>query len=410
MAALKPSSGRGVSWREKETLDLIEFWGEEKVQEALLLCHRNIDVFERISEQMVARGHARTALECRTKTKALRQEYKRVAAHNGRSGNAPATCPFYAQLARIFRGDASIRPQRVARSLNLQSVSNADPLGEDLSNHGVPAPWEGSEELFTHPMVTLHLQAVPASTPNDSGLAQVSAEKGSVKGEGDFTLISNVQGSSTEQETSIGEAPPMAMTDPEDENATDDPDLTQVEEFPEVTGQGAEDPQGDLNNPPAVEQPQVPTAQLSPATRLEKARTRTRRVSVLTNVAERMLSQAQREEQNNRKERGEILEATSHWRAAMESETRWHEDIIREAREDRRAFIEAQSQNMEGLNRAVGALSSLTELFVREQRAGPVAETSQNANSKTRDNDHDKAPLRKRARIIKKRERYDPSL
>ncbi|XP_054838129.1 uncharacterized protein LOC129343795 [Eublepharis macularius] len=385
MAALKPTSGRGVSWREKETLDLIEFWGEEKVQEALLLCHRNIDVFERISEQMVARGHARTALECRTKTKALRQEYKRVAAHNGRSGNAPATCPFYAQLARIFRGDASIRPQRVARSLNLQSVSNADPMGEDRSNHGVPAPWEGSEELFTHPMVTLHLQAVPASTPNYSG-------------------------SSTEQETSIGEAPPMDMTDPEDENAADDPDLTQIEEFPEVTGQGAEDPQGDLNNPPAVEQPQVPTAQLSPATRLEKARTRTRRVSVLTNVAERMLSQAQREEQNNRKERGEILEATSHWRAAMESETRWHEDIIREAREDRRAFIEAQSQNMEGLNRAVGALSSLTELFVREQRAGPVAETSQNANSKTRDNDHEKAPLRKRARIIKKRERYDPSL
>ncbi|XP_054834805.1 myb/SANT-like DNA-binding domain-containing protein 7 [Eublepharis macularius] len=156
--AMQKMAGRGVSWRERETLDLIDFWGEEKVQESLSMCHRNIDVFEKIAEQMAARGHKRTALECRTKTKAMRQEYKRVVAHNSKSGNAPTTCPYYAQLHRIFRGDASIRPQRVARSLSLPRADTPRPV-----------QFEGSEELFSHPMVTLNLQSVDV-TANDQDL------------------------------------------------------------------------------------------------------------------------------------------------------------------------------------------------------------------------------------------------
>ncbi|XP_054828121.1 myb/SANT-like DNA-binding domain-containing protein 7 [Eublepharis macularius] len=384
MAAPKSSGGRGVSWREKETLDLLEFWGEEKVQEALTNCHRNIDVFDRIAEQMVSRGHARTALECRTKTKALRQEYKRVVAHNGRSGNAPATCPFYAQLARIFRGDASIRPQRVVRSLQLQSAGHEKNMNPNPSLNGNNAIWEGSEELFTHPMVTLNLQEVHTAMPSDSG-------------------------SPTETDTSTDDGSLNSGQACEEDPTTDDQDMTQIEDFPEVLGQELEDAQGVRENPQEEERPMATTAQLSPATRLEKARTRTRRVSLLTSVAEKMLSQAQREDLQQRQERRQLLEATTHWRSAMDSETRWHEDIIMEAKEDRRAFVEAQNRNAEGLNKAVTALYSLTELFVKEQRAGAVPASIENSPSNRRQIRHPEVPLRKRAWVIKKRERFDPS-
>uniref|UniRef100_A0ABM5FIE9 Uncharacterized protein isoform X3 n=1 Tax=Pogona vitticeps TaxID=103695 RepID=A0ABM5FIE9_9SAUR len=69
---------------------------------------------------MTTRGHHRTAVECRSKTKVMRLEYKRVIGHNSRAGSNKVTCPFYKQLHRILRGDASVRPKRVSRSLNFK--------------------------------------------------------------------------------------------------------------------------------------------------------------------------------------------------------------------------------------------------------------------------------------------------
>lgn len=93
--------GRGASWRERETLDLLRLWGEEKVQEALSSSHRNLDIFEKISREMRSLGHKRSAMECRTKTKGLRNEYKRALTQN-----SPATFPYYKQLERIVRQGA----------------------------------------------------------------------------------------------------------------------------------------------------------------------------------------------------------------------------------------------------------------------------------------------------------------
>lgn len=152
---------RGVSWREKETLDLLILWGERKVQEALSSKHTNIDIFGKIAADMARRGHQRSAEECRTKSKTLRQEYRKVMIHNNQSGNAPKTCPFYNQLHDIFGTDPSTIPPRLSQSLDLrvQVQHGTKELQED----------EYSEELFTEDLQTINSADFLSSTYNDSG-------------------------------------------------------------------------------------------------------------------------------------------------------------------------------------------------------------------------------------------------
>lgn len=165
-AASKATGVRGVSWRRDETLDLLALWGEQNVQEALRSCHRNIDSFEMISKEMAKRGHNRTAVECRTKAKALRLEYKRVVTLNSQTGSNRATCPYFEELHRILRGDASVKPKRVPRSLNALRKP-AEPEGPD------PMVQEGSEQLLTHDLPTVkmenNMEDMHSSTPAPSG-------------------------------------------------------------------------------------------------------------------------------------------------------------------------------------------------------------------------------------------------
>uniref|UniRef100_A0ACB8E898 Uncharacterized protein n=1 Tax=Sphaerodactylus townsendi TaxID=933632 RepID=A0ACB8E898_9SAUR len=96
---------------------------------------------------MTARGHRRTAIECRTKTKAMRYEFKRVQQHNRGTGNERATCPYFDELQRILRVDVSVQHGRVARSYTLKA----------------PQRGRGAERRHTRPTVQQ-----PTSTPCES--------------------------------------------------------------------------------------------------------------------------------------------------------------------------------------------------------------------------------------------------
>ncbi|XP_025030391.1 uncharacterized protein LOC103052562 [Python bivittatus] len=127
---------RGSTWKRAETIALLEIWGEAKIQQELRFSHRNIDIFEKIAEELRGHGYHRSATECRTKTKTLRLEYKRVVAHNAKSGNAPVVCPFYPQLHRILQGDASMTPKRVVRS----SAAEGMAVGQGPTAYTAPSP------------------------------------------------------------------------------------------------------------------------------------------------------------------------------------------------------------------------------------------------------------------------------
>lgn len=113
---------RGASWRREETLDLIAIWGERAIQERLSQSARNGDIYQEIAQGMAARGHSKSMEACRTKAKNLRKDYKRVLAHNAKSGVEPATCPFFQELQQIFVGDGSVMPTRLVQSLSREAL------------------------------------------------------------------------------------------------------------------------------------------------------------------------------------------------------------------------------------------------------------------------------------------------
>ncbi|XP_048350072.1 zinc finger protein with KRAB and SCAN domains 2-like [Sphaerodactylus townsendi] len=108
--------GRGVSWRDRETRDLIEIWGELELHSRIKKCQRNIHLFEMAVTEMRERGHKRSPLECRNKFKALKRDYKRVVQHNSISGNSRKTCPYYEELDMLLETNATIRPMGIVSS------------------------------------------------------------------------------------------------------------------------------------------------------------------------------------------------------------------------------------------------------------------------------------------------------
>ena len=65
MEAVSTMSAAG--WSDEETLQLIELWGDDRVQAELEGCKCNKQVYERVSREMVRAGHKRTAEQCRDK-------------------------------------------------------------------------------------------------------------------------------------------------------------------------------------------------------------------------------------------------------------------------------------------------------------------------------------------------------
>ncbi|XP_054834926.1 zinc finger and SCAN domain-containing protein 29-like isoform X2 [Eublepharis macularius] len=342
--ANKPAGVRGVSWRRDEILDLLALWGEQNVQEALRSCHRNIDSFEMISKEMAKRGHHRSAVECRTKAKALRLEYKRVVTLNSQTGSNRATCPYFEELHRILRGDASVKPKRVPRSLNsLRKIA--------LPQRPPPMLQEGSEQLLASDLQTVkvenNLEDVRCSTPAPSGAAMMDP----------VGSRPNTHPKEEADEMPIEEAATPAHTSGDEEQCARTP------ESPTGSARGG------------VEAEPHP-AELSPATRLANARAKKRRVPGLYSVAERMMEQSSREHSQEMEERRRE-HAAEKKRCAddMAERRRQHEEMMaemradrEEAREDRRVVEEALQRNFCIMEAAMKSLDRLGELIMQQQQ------------------------------------------
>ncbi|XP_048345405.1 zinc finger and SCAN domain-containing protein 29-like isoform X2 [Sphaerodactylus townsendi] len=335
--------GRGVVWREREILDLLSIWGEEAVQEALANKNRNIEIYDYVAKQMAALGHRRSAVECRTKTKAMRYNYKRVLAHN-MSGNVRASCPFYGELDRILGGVACIRSPRVAKSLNLQVQVNP-PSNQECT--------PGSEELFSHDLETIKQEDICHSTPLDSG-----------------------------ESSSAWSQDPDEITVKIEEGVPSDIGETGIQRYQDVGNSTTE--QQDQE-----EQDNIPNAaEVAPERRLSASRNRKRRVSVLSDVARQMLRQsaldAERSEQlqkeilvEERRRHQETLakERNRHQQKILE-ENRRFEALLEEGRLGREAFQHAMDRSYNLMFEAVDAIKTMTELMVLKHSG----ETSQVGN------------------------------
>ncbi|XP_054845101.1 uncharacterized protein LOC129336117 [Eublepharis macularius] len=334
MSATAPAAPRSATWREKEVLDLLSFWGEDKIQEALRSSHRNLDNFEKISKMMSSRGHRRTALECRNKTKSMRLEYKRVMAHNSTSGNGPITCPFFRELDSILRGDASVKPKRIARSI---SFAQGPPQ--------ISAPrevMEGSEELFSHDMQTIDAAPLWCSSPNPMAAPQNSSSSTDASEE---DLDRTIDGLADKENDTTGA---NAM---EDDDSDSDLPLGHRSRY--NTADGADN---------------RCLAEVSPGTRLFQLRNRRRRNAALYGVADDMMRRS-REEHNVQ---------VSQWRTDREMLCSWKADENKIQREfldhtkmESEKFAEAWKQNISVMSDAVNTLKSLGQMLAQQRQIIP---------------------------------------
>ena len=92
-------SDRGATWGREETARLLEIWAEQRVQDMLNGSRRNIDVYQVISHELntgrETDSPARTAEQCRSKIKGLKEKYHSLKKDNRKSGSGLNTFPDY---------------------------------------------------------------------------------------------------------------------------------------------------------------------------------------------------------------------------------------------------------------------------------------------------------------------------
>ena len=73
-------------WSDNKVLQLINFLGEEGMQEQLEGAKRNKHVYEKISKALAKNSIPKSSDQCRAKMKKLKMDYGNVKDKNGKSG------------------------------------------------------------------------------------------------------------------------------------------------------------------------------------------------------------------------------------------------------------------------------------------------------------------------------------
>ncbi|XP_067407569.1 zinc finger and SCAN domain-containing protein 20-like, partial [Emydura macquarii macquarii] len=113
------------AWSQPEVLDLIGLWGKESVLAQLRASKRNLDIYGKIPQGMLEKGHQRDAQQCHVKIKELCQSYQKAREANSRSGSSPKKCRFYDEVYAILGGDpTTVPPCIIDTSSRSQSMIN----------------------------------------------------------------------------------------------------------------------------------------------------------------------------------------------------------------------------------------------------------------------------------------------
>ncbi|XP_061475091.1 uncharacterized protein LOC133380902 isoform X2 [Rhineura floridana] len=134
---------RGTTWTYPEVIDLLVIWREREIQQELQRSHRNIETFQVVASKMAKRGHKRSALECRSKIKTLKRDY-RIAKANNSPGKGHLAWLFYDRLDHLLANDADVPPPERLPSLSHRGVSLADSISQCSTEE--EAMMEGTKE------------------------------------------------------------------------------------------------------------------------------------------------------------------------------------------------------------------------------------------------------------------------
>nr|XP_020455352.1 uncharacterized protein LOC109959929 isoform X2 [Monopterus albus] len=142
-----------VPWSDKETIILLEMWGDAQVQQSLRRYPHNGHIFTEISEKLRANGYTRSAEQCHTRIKRLKSIYRQCLENMSSSGSDRVDFKFYDLLEQIMDKQPSTSSTVVTDSIEISEDSNGESVPDadgDISmsaEKAAPNSWSDEETL-----------------------------------------------------------------------------------------------------------------------------------------------------------------------------------------------------------------------------------------------------------------------
>ncbi|XP_042367628.1 uncharacterized protein zgc:113263 isoform X2 [Plectropomus leopardus] len=121
---------RKVPWSDKETIILLEIWGDPQVQQNMRRYPHNGHIFTEISEKLGANGYSRSAGQCHTRIKRLKASYRQCRENMSSSGTDRVDFKFYDLLEQILDKQPSTSSAVVTDHIEISEDSNSESVME----------------------------------------------------------------------------------------------------------------------------------------------------------------------------------------------------------------------------------------------------------------------------------------
>uniref|UniRef100_A0A1A8H6R9 Myb-like domain-containing protein n=1 Tax=Nothobranchius korthausae TaxID=1143690 RepID=A0A1A8H6R9_9TELE len=151
LAAGAQEDRKKVPWSDKETVILLEIWGDTQVQQCLRRYPHNGHVFTEVSEKLNANGYSRTPDQCHTRIKRLKANYRQCKENMSLSGTDHVDFKFYDLLEQILEKQPSTSAAVVTDSIEISEDSNEESAAETETPVSTERPasssWSDQETL-----------------------------------------------------------------------------------------------------------------------------------------------------------------------------------------------------------------------------------------------------------------------
>ncbi|XP_074554138.1 uncharacterized protein LOC141810457 isoform X2 [Halichoeres trimaculatus] len=139
-----------VPWSDKETIILLELWGDQQVQKSMRRYPHNGHIFTEISEKLSANGYSRSPDQCHTRIKRLKANYRQCRENMSLSGTDRVDFKFYDLLEQILEKQPSTSSTVITDSIEISEDSNGESVteadGEISMSAEKPAPSSWTDE------------------------------------------------------------------------------------------------------------------------------------------------------------------------------------------------------------------------------------------------------------------------
>uniref|UniRef100_A0A1A7X1R3 Myb-like domain-containing protein n=1 Tax=Iconisemion striatum TaxID=60296 RepID=A0A1A7X1R3_9TELE len=130
LAAGAQEDRKKVPWSDKETIILLEIWGDTQVQQCLRRYPHNGHVFTEVSEKLNVNGYSRTPDQCHTRIKRLKANYRQCKENMSLSGTDHVDFKFYDLLEQILEKQPSTSAAVVTDSIEISEDSDEESAAE----------------------------------------------------------------------------------------------------------------------------------------------------------------------------------------------------------------------------------------------------------------------------------------